>query len=125
MVSLLIVIVTVTVSGQDTGVAGSVRDRFVGAWRLVHIDAPGPDGKPNDIPQPTGMLIYTRDGHMSVQLMYPKAVNALSDEYVQNGYQASFGMYGPPPCRKREIRVTTIWSAPMYTAFIGARSSWP
>ena len=23
------------------------------------------------IPQPTGMLIYTSDGHMSVQFMYP------------------------------------------------------
>lgn len=39
------------------------------------------------------MLIYTRDGHMSVQLMYPKSANALSNEYVQNGYEASFGSY--------------------------------
>jgi hypothetical protein len=39
------------------------------------------------------MLIYTRDGHMSVQLMYPKLANALSNEYVQNGYEASFGTY--------------------------------
>jgi hypothetical protein len=35
------------------------------------------------------------------------------------------GMYGPPPRRKRKMRVKTIWSAPMYTAFVGARSSWP
>jgi hypothetical protein len=42
---------------------------------------------------PTGMLIYTRDGHMSVQLMYPKSANALSNEYVQNGYEASFGSF--------------------------------
>jgi hypothetical protein len=39
------------------------------------------------------MLIYTRDGHMSVQLMYPKADNALSNQYVQSGYEASFGSY--------------------------------
>jgi len=39
------------------------------------------------------MLIYTRDGHMSVQLMYPKSAGALSNEYVQNGYEASFGSY--------------------------------
>ena len=44
-------------------------------------------------PQPTGMLIYTRDGHMSVQLMYPKSEAGLSNEYVQNGYEASFGSY--------------------------------
>jgi len=46
-----------------------------------------------DMPQPIGMLIYTRDGHMSVQLMYPKSPNALSNEYVQDGYEASFGSY--------------------------------
>jgi NAD(P)-dependent dehydrogenase (short-subunit alcohol dehydrogenase family) len=38
------------------------------------------------------MLIYTRDGHMSVHLMYPKAANAGSNEYVQDGYVASFGV---------------------------------
>jgi hypothetical protein len=72
---------------------GSAREKLIGAWHLVHIDAPGPDGKPRDIPQPTGMLIYTRDGHVSVQLMYPKLASALSNEYVLNGYEASFGSY--------------------------------
>jgi hypothetical protein len=42
---------------------------------------------------PIGMLIYTRDGHMSVQVMYPKSAATLSNEYVQNGYEASFGSY--------------------------------
>ena len=71
----------------------SAREKLIGAWHLVHIDAPGPDGKPMDIPQPTGMLIYTRDGHMSVQLMYPKSASALSNKYVLKGYEASFGSY--------------------------------
>ena len=65
------------------------RERLIGAWHLVHIDAPGADGRA----QPEGMLIYTRDGHMSVQLMYPKSARALSNEYVQSGYEASFGSY--------------------------------
>ncbi len=30
---------------------------------------------------------------MSVQLMYPKTDNALSNQYVQAGYEASFGSY--------------------------------
>jgi len=38
-----------------------------------------------------GTLIYTRDGHMSVQLMYPESAAALSNDYVLNGYEASFG----------------------------------
>jgi hypothetical protein len=90
---LLVGMTAMTLSGQDRGGNGGVRDRFVGAWRLVHIDVPGPDGKLMDIPQPTGMLIYTRDGHMSVQLMYPKSANAQSNEYVLDGYEASFGRY--------------------------------
>jgi len=69
------------------------KEKLIGAWHLVHIDAPGPDGKSAPIPQPKGMLIYTRDGHMSVQLMYPDSANSLSNEYVLNGYEASFGGY--------------------------------
>ena len=39
------------------------------------------------------MLTYTRDGHVSVQLMYPASESAISNEYVLNGYEASFGSY--------------------------------
>jgi hypothetical protein len=76
-------------------VAGSelAREKLIGAWHLAHIEAPGPDGKSTDSPQPKGMLIYTRDSHMSVQLMYPKSASAQSNEYVLNGYEASFGSY--------------------------------
>jgi hypothetical protein len=72
---------------------GSDRERLIGAWHLEHIDSPRADGKPSDTPQPVGMLIYTRDGHMSVQLMYPASANSLSNEYVRSGYEASFGSY--------------------------------
>ena len=39
------------------------------------------------------MLIYTKDGHMSVQLMYPGSTDTLSNEYVLKGYEASFGSF--------------------------------
>jgi hypothetical protein len=71
----------------------SAREKLIGAWHVMHIDAPGPDEKPLDIPQPIGMLIYARDGHMSLQLMYSKSANAQSNEYVQDGYEASLGSY--------------------------------
>lgn len=71
----------------------SARNVLIGAWHLVRIDAPGPDGKMTSGPQPQGMLIYTRDGHMSVQLMYPKTANSPDNEYVLGGYEASFGSY--------------------------------
>jgi hypothetical protein len=67
------------------------RERLIGAWHLTSIV--GPDGKPVTIGLPVGMLIYTRDGHVSVQLMYPKSANAQSNQYVLDGYEASFGSY--------------------------------
>jgi hypothetical protein len=71
----------------------SERDALIGAWHLVRIDAPGPNGKQVPAPQPEGMLIYTRDGHMSVQLMYPKSANSPDNVYLLGGYEASFGSY--------------------------------
>jgi Lipocalin-like domain len=101
---LLAIAFTVGLSAQAAK-KSSARERLIGAWRLVRIDASPPDPKsasgpqpasgPKSAsgPQPTGMLIYTRDGHMSVQLMYPQSANTLSNEYVLNGYEASFGSY--------------------------------
>ncbi len=51
------------------------------------------DGRSNHAAEITGTLIYTQDGHMSVQLMYPPSAAALSNDYVLNGYEASFGRY--------------------------------
>ncbi len=85
----------VRVESAKTQEAGHLSDkeRLVGAWHLEHIDSPGRDGKPTRTREPQGMLVYTRDGHMSVQLMYPKSANTPSNEYVRLGYEASFGGY--------------------------------
>ena len=77
---------------RDAG-PGSARDRLIGAWRLASLEAPGSDGKVSRITDLKGMLLYTRDGHMSVQLMYPKSASGLTNDYVKNGYEASFGSY--------------------------------
>ncbi len=87
------VTIAALVQAQSDSKQSGDREKLIGAWHLVHIESPGPDGKPLDAPQPTGILIYTRDGHMSVQLMYPKSANAQSNEYVRGGYEASFGSY--------------------------------
>ena len=42
------------------------------------------------------MLVYTADGHMSVQVMYRNPQtgdNSASVQYAQGGYEASFGTY--------------------------------
>ncbi|HEY2124005.1 MAG TPA: lipocalin-like domain-containing protein [Chthoniobacterales bacterium] len=77
---------------KDAG-PGSAREKLIGAWRLASLEAPGPDGKMNRVTDLKGMLLYTSDGHVSVQLMYPKSASSLTNEYVKNGYEASFGSY--------------------------------
>lgn len=72
---------------------GSAKENLVGAWRLAWMEEPGPDGKLTRITNRTGMLLYTGDGHMSVQIMYPPSASALSNDYVLDGYEASFGSY--------------------------------
>jgi hypothetical protein len=62
-------------SAKKISSSGGAKEKLIGAWHLVHIDAPGPDGKFKPVPQPKRMLIYTRDGHMSVQLMYLESAN--------------------------------------------------
>lgn len=80
-------------SAKQINGSGGAKQKLIGPWHLMHIDAPGPDGRSMPVPQPKGMLIYSRDGRMSVQLMYPESANTLSNEYVLNGYEASFGSY--------------------------------
>lgn len=69
------------------------KEKLIGAWRLAWMEEPGSDGKAHRITDREGMLVYTRDGHMSVQLMFPKSESGLSNDYVRNGYEASFGSY--------------------------------
>lgn len=95
ILQMILVGVAATVTGaQAQSPRTSDRDALIGAWHLVRIDVPGADGKlAAPANRPEGMLIYTRDGHMSVQLMYPKSANAPDNEYVLGGYEASFGTY--------------------------------
>jgi hypothetical protein len=90
---LLVALVFSLSASAQTAKKSSAREKLIGAWHLVHIDTPGLDGKPMPGPQPKGILIYTRDGHMSVQLMYPETADPVSNEYVLKGYEASFGSY--------------------------------
>jgi hypothetical protein len=96
VVSLLIVMSALTVSGsQNRGDNNSARDRFIGAWRLAWLEEPGADGKVHRA-DCTGLLVYTRDGHMSVQVMYRNPQTATQGgpvQYAQGGYESSFGTY--------------------------------
>jgi lipocalin-like protein len=76
--------------------AGSVKQKLIGAWRLAWIDEQAGDGKMKHITDRRGTLLYTQDGHMSVQIMLPSAQPAPESnpvKYDQAGYEAYFGTY--------------------------------
>lgn len=96
VVSLFIGMTVAKLCGsQDRGETAKINMRFAGAWRLVSLEAPGPDGKIHRADS-AGLLVFTRDGHMSVQVMErnqrPQAA-AGPEQYSQGGYEASFGRY--------------------------------
>jgi hypothetical protein len=80
-------------AAQSPGKNETAREKLIGAWHLVSMEEPTADGKLRHITDRQGMLIYSRDGHVSVQLMLPASESDLSNDYVKNGYEASFGSY--------------------------------
>ena len=72
-----------------------VRQQLIGAWRLVS-DEETVNGKLTKLDQ-TGILTYTSDGHMSVQIM-DKDPNASDNsgnpvQYGAKGYEGYFGTF--------------------------------
>jgi len=93
--ALILLFLPVKSSGQHGNGSTSMQDRFIGAWRLVWLEEPAADGKIHKT-DCTGLLVYTRDGYMSVQVMYrnpPSENKAAPVQYAQGGYEASFGRY--------------------------------
>src|SRR6266513_1998953 len=72
-----------------------IKNRLIGGWRLAWLEEPDANGEVHKA-DCTGLLVYTRDGHMSVQVMYrnpqPRPY-AAPVQYAQGGYEASFGTY--------------------------------
>jgi len=87
---------SLTLSGRNVPADNErIQGQFVGAWRLVSLETPGPDGKIQKA-NSTGMFVFTRDGHASVQVMErnpPPQAAAGPEQYSQGGYEATFGTY--------------------------------
>ena len=99
LISLLFAMTAISGSAlsgsQDRNGNQGVKDRFVGAWRLVSLEAPNPDGTIHKSVS-TGMFVFTRDGHASVQVMErnpPPQAAARPEQYSHGGYEATFGTY--------------------------------
>jgi hypothetical protein len=85
----------VTLSFSQNREGYSMRDQFVGAWRLASLEQEGADGKVHRA-NSTGLLVFTGDGHISVQVMERNSQTQTAtgpEQYSQGGYEASFGTY--------------------------------
>ena len=67
-----------------------IQNRLVGAWKLVSLEEPGPDGQLHKA-DCAGMFVFTSEGKASVQVMYRNAQTGSA--YAQVGYEASYGSY--------------------------------
>lgn len=82
-------------SGGKDSAKESVRDKLVGSWRLAWIEEQAPDRKMVKS-EPNGVIMYTRDGHMAVQIMLSDTSNrSVSNpvQYEHSGYEAYYGTY--------------------------------
>ena len=76
-------------SGSKEGRAG----QFTGAWHLLWLEEPDANGNVHRA-DCTGLLVYTSDGHMSVQVMYRNPHSQSGGvQYAAGGYEASYGRF--------------------------------
>ena len=90
---MIVSVVTPGVSQSDA--QSSVRDKLIGSWRLAWDEEQAADGKMFR-PEQTGVIMYTRDGHMAVQIMLPEGTNSKGSnpvKYDQGSYEAYYGTY--------------------------------
>ena len=98
----------------------SVRDKLIGGWRLAWLEQQAADGKTTKVER-TGILVYTRDGHMSVQIMAPNPESPPESgpvQYEQGGYE---GYYGTYEVNEKAHTVTHHVEGALVRALIGSK----
>src|SRR3990170_1095922 len=96
---------------------------LIGTWQLVAVSRQTPDGKRDDAPfgkHPSGILIYTADGHTSVIISYDNRKRLSSDDRLAasveekaKAFDTSFGYDGRYTCsNNRVVHHATIASVP-------------
>jgi hypothetical protein len=120
----------VTSETTATSASGTLRDRLIGAWKLVDVVEQPADGSPVRRPhgdEPIGLILYTADGHMSVQIMdrghgelASRDWSALAPtEYAEaRGYFAYAGRF---EVDEEHGTVTHLVSLSLFPGWIGGR----
>ncbi len=86
---------TLAISLSAQSPSASQKNGFIGAWKLASLEEPDSTGAVHKA-DCTGLLVYTQDGHMSVQVMYRNPNSGGQGgpvQYAQGGYEASYGRY--------------------------------
>jgi hypothetical protein len=98
-VPLFLIASSLWLSGQTPAVPtpdmANIREKLLGSWRLISRDEQDADGKIRTRTDAVGVIMYTSDGHMSVQIMLPEKSEAPNNpvQYQQGGYEAYQGTY--------------------------------
>ena len=97
---------------------GRIKQKLIGTWHMVSMEEEESDGTITHHTERTGMLIYTADGHVAVQVMYPESEIGASANaaYQQGGYEASFGSY---EVNERTSTITNHYEASLVRRLIG------
>ena len=87
--ALLAIAAAGSCSCSRSSTSGPEPDPIVGAYQLVSLEEPGPDGTVHRA-EATGSLVLTREGRMSVQVMYRDTQTPTGPvQYAQGGYERS------------------------------------
>ena len=81
---------------RQSGAGESARDRLIGSWRLAWVEEQQADGTMKRYTDRRGTIVYTRDGHMSVQIMLPEGLSVPGKnpvKYDRGSYEAYYGPY--------------------------------
>jgi hypothetical protein len=96
LLALIAMLAAISAVAQTSSKASqNSREKLLGAWKLVSIEEPGPDGKLQRLSN-AGVIMYTHDGHMAVQIKMPEETAssaAAPIQYSKSGYEAYFGTY--------------------------------
>jgi hypothetical protein len=96
IIAICLVLLTAGMAaGGDRSAAEDIRIKFAGAWRLAWLERAGTDGKVHRI-DCSGIFVFTRDGHASVQVMERNPQTQLAagpQQYSARGHEASWGNY--------------------------------
>jgi hypothetical protein len=126
---------------------GGLREKLIGAWKLVDVVEEPVDGSPLRRPhgeRPVGLILYTPDGYMSAQIMErdrgviasPDWSALTSEEYAEEarGYFAYCGSFEVDEVGSRQPRVlqldgdalelSSAAAAPSRGALVITRLSW-